>query len=81
MNDDPDQTVNLWGDPACAAQRDALVALLAESVPPMQTPRPERRARREQRRTGIEVAPATLQTLLDTAEKLAIDAVALSNEP
>ncbi|MCY3957689.1 MAG: Ldh family oxidoreductase [Chloroflexi bacterium] len=42
---------------------------------------PERRARMEQRRTGIEVAPATLQTLLDTAEKLGIDAGALSDEP
>ncbi len=42
---------------------------------------PERRARAEQRSTGIEVAPATLQTLLDTAEKLGIDAGALSDEP
>lgn len=41
---------------------------------------PERRARREQRSTGVEVAPATLTTLLDTAEKLGVDAGALSNE-
>jgi arylsulfatase A-like enzyme len=44
MNEDPDQLVNLWDDPGHAAQRDALVALLEEKMPPMQTPRPERRA-------------------------------------
>lgn len=42
---------------------------------------PERRARTEQLRSGIEVAPATLQTLLDTAQELGIDAGALSDEP
>ena len=41
---------------------------------------PERRARREQRASGVEVAPATLQTLLDTAEKLGVDADALRDE-
>ena len=41
---------------------------------------PERRERAEQRRSGLEVAPATLQTLVDTAEKLGIDAGALSDE-
>ena len=41
---------------------------------------PERRARAEQHRSGIEVAPATLQTLLDTAEKLGMDTGALSDE-
>jgi len=44
MNEDPDQTINLWNDPGHTARRDALVALLDEKVPPMQTPRPERRA-------------------------------------
>ena len=34
---------------------------------------PERRARREQRTSGVEVAPATLQTLLETADKLGVD--------
>jgi arylsulfatase A-like enzyme len=44
MNEDPGQTINLWNDPGHTARRDALVALLDEKVPPMQTPRPERRA-------------------------------------
>lgn len=44
MNEDPGQRVNRWDDPGCRAQRDALVALLEEQVPPMQSPRPERRA-------------------------------------
>ncbi len=41
---------------------------------------PERRARREQQATGVEVAPATLQTLLDTAEKLGVDVSALQDD-
>ena len=41
---------------------------------------PERRARSEQRATGVEVAPATLQTLLDTAEKLGVDVSALQDD-
>ena len=41
---------------------------------------PERRARSEQLATGVEVAPATLQTLLDTAEKLGVDVSALQDD-
>ena len=41
---------------------------------------PERRARSEHRRSGVEVAPATLQTLVDTAERLGVDSHALNNE-
>ena len=41
---------------------------------------PERRARGEQRATGVDVAPATLQTLLDTAEKLGVDVSALQED-
>ncbi len=41
---------------------------------------PERRARSEQQATGVEVAPATLQTLLDTAEKLGVDVSALQDD-
>lgn len=44
MNEDPGQTNNLWDDPGNAARRDALIALLEENLPPMQTPRPERKA-------------------------------------
>ncbi len=44
MTEDPDQLVNLWNDAGYAKQRDDLVALLAERLPPMRTPRLARRA-------------------------------------
>ena len=44
MNEDPDQLVNLWHDPGYAGRRDDLVALLRDKVPPMRSPRAERRA-------------------------------------
>lgn len=44
MNDDPDQLVNRWDDPACRNRRDELVARLTEELPPAMSPRLERRA-------------------------------------
>lgn len=44
MSEDPDQLVNRWNDPACSTIRDELVERLWQEVPPMMSPKLERRA-------------------------------------
>ncbi len=44
MNDDPDQLVNLWDNPASKAKRDELSEMLSENLPRASEPRLERRA-------------------------------------
>jgi arylsulfatase A-like enzyme len=44
MNEDPDQLINLWDDPACSPKRAELLAMLKQSLPPVRSPRLERKA-------------------------------------
>lgn len=44
MNEDPDQLINLWQDPGSRSQRDELVSMLYDNLPPPISPRLERRA-------------------------------------
>lgn len=44
MNDDPEQRVNLWGDPGYASIRKELVARLHDQLPEPREPRLERKA-------------------------------------
>ena len=44
LSEDPDQLINLWNDPGCAARRNQLVEQLWQVLPPHREPRLERLA-------------------------------------